>query len=69
LSWRINILKEKFNTMPVLINEIIIRAIVDPKPEATNAEGGLNCPPSGNTGMDPEMAEKILEIIREKNER
>lgn len=57
--------------MPVQINEVIIRAVVDPKPEASGNEavGGVNCPPSGNTGMDPEMAEKILDIIREKNER
>ena len=57
--------------MPVQINEVIIRAVVDPKSENTMDTGssGVNCPPSGNTGMDPEMAEKILEIIREKNER
>jgi len=57
--------------MPVQINEVIIRAVVDPKPSTETGEtgGSVNCPPSGNTGMDPEMAEKILDIIREKNER
>ena len=57
--------------MPVQINEVIIRAVVDPKPETYKDESseGINCPPPGNAGMDPEMAEKILEIIREKNER
>ena len=55
--------------MPVQINEIIIRAVVDPKPDKKSKPTKENCPPSGNTGVDPETAEKILEIIRESNER
>jgi hypothetical protein len=55
--------------MPVQINEVIIRAIVDPKPEETSNTTAGNCPPSGNTGVDSETAEKILEIIQELNER
>ena len=55
--------------MPVQINEIIIRAVVDPKPDSKKNIPAGNCPPSGNSGVDPETAEKILEIIRELNER
>ena len=60
-----NILNEKNDKMPVQINEIIVKAVVDPKPGA-----GANepvCPPSG--GGENEIAEKILEILREKKER
>lgn len=55
--------------MPVQINEVIVRAVVDPKPAEQKAGSGLECPPSGNTGDDAEIVEKVLEIIREKTER
>lgn len=54
--------------MPVQINEVIVRAVVDPRP-AEEKSGGLECPPSGNSGDDAEIVEKVLEIIREKTER
>lgn len=53
--------------MPVQINEVVIRAVVDPRP-AENTGADMECPPSGNSG-DAEIVEKILEIIKEKTER
>lgn len=53
--------------MPVQINEVIIRAVVDPRP-STGKGNEPKCPP-GNTGTEAEITEKILEIIREKQER
>ncbi len=54
--------------MAVQINEVIIRAAVDPG--ASSGTGGKEpeCPP-GNSGSDAEIVEKILEILREKQER
>lgn len=55
--------------MAVQINEVIIRAVVDPKP--TSGTGGANepeCPPSSDSS-EAEMIEKVLAIIREKGER
>lgn len=55
--------------MPVQINEVIIKAVVDSKPSPT--AGGKNpvkCPPGSNSG-ESAMLEKILEIIKEKTER
>lgn len=54
--------------MPVQINEVVIKAVVDPRPTSGTASQ-LDCPPSGNTGMEAEIEEKILAIIREKQER
>ncbi|MEO5562047.1 MAG: DUF5908 family protein [Chitinophagaceae bacterium] len=54
--------------MPVQINEVIVRAVVDPRP-AEEKGGAMDCPPSGNSGDDAEIVEKVLEIIKEKNER
>ncbi|MBL0341301.1 MAG: hypothetical protein IPP71_10405 [Bacteroidetes bacterium] len=53
--------------MPVQINEVIIRAVVDPSP-GSNTTNQTACPPSGNCG-EAELVEKVLEIIREKHER
>jgi hypothetical protein len=53
--------------MPVQINEVIVRAVVDPKP-AEDKGGALECPPSA-TGGDADIVEKVLEIIKEKTER
>ena len=53
--------------MPVQINEVIIRAVVDPKPIDGNASQ-LDCP-LGNSDQDAELMEKIFEIIKEKQER
>lgn len=53
--------------MPVQINEVIIRAVVDSPTSGGHAE--TTEPPSGNTGMEAEVAEKIMEILKEKKER
>jgi len=54
--------------MPVQINEVIIRAVVDPKPSSEKGKANpVKCPPG--SGSDSEMLEKILEIIKEKNQR
>jgi len=53
--------------MPVQINEVVVKAVVDAKPKHSTHEA--HCPPSGNTGPENEIAEKILEILREKKER
>jgi len=53
--------------MPVQINEVVVRAVVDPKPGQEKKE--IECPPGGNSGLDSDILEKVLEIIREKHER
>jgi Family of unknown function (DUF5908) len=53
--------------MPVQINEVIVKAVIDKKPETGHNEPV--CPPPGNSGVENEIAEKILEILREKKER
>ena len=53
--------------MPVQINEVIVRAVVDPRPAKEKNEP--KCPPSGNSGQDADIVEKVLEIIKEKTER
>ena len=54
--------------MPVQINEVIIKAVVDPRPTSGTATQP-DCPPGSNSGMEADIQEKILEIIREKQER
>ncbi|MDF2433054.1 MAG: hypothetical protein JWP44_2685 [Mucilaginibacter sp.] len=51
--------------MPVQINEVIIRAVVDPAP----VSNGTNPPPPNNNAAEYEAIEKVLEIIKEKQER
>jgi hypothetical protein len=55
--------------MPVVINEIIIRASVNaPAPSTGNSL--LDCPPATNSvDANSDMVEKILELLREKTER
>ena len=53
--------------MPVQINEVIVKAVIDPKSKKDGNEP--HCPPAGNSGTEADIAEKILEILREKNER
>lgn len=53
--------------MPVQINEVVVRAVVDPRPGQRQTEP--ECPPSGNSGSDSDIMEKVLEIIKEKGER
>ncbi len=51
--------------MPVQINEVIIRAVVDPAPvENTTQPDSLN-----SISLEVEAVEKILEILKEKQER
>ncbi|SKC66387.1 DUF5908 family protein [Ohtaekwangia koreensis] len=56
--------------MPVQINEVIIRAVVD-APGNGNSPSSQSSAQSSNTDgdSDAEIAERILEIIREKLER
>ena len=61
-------MKEKCNTMPVQINEVIIKAVVDPKPSSGTGSNEPECPPDSSSG-EGELMEKILEILREKQER
>ena len=59
--------------MPVQINEIIIRAVVD----ASGKDTTSGCEPPGNTdgsgnGMassENDLAEQVIEIIKDKQER
>lgn len=55
--------------MPVVINEIIIRASVNaPAPSTGNSI--LDCPPATNTvDSNGDLVEKILELLKEKTER
>ena len=53
--------------MPVQINEVIVRAVVTPQTSSGTSQA--ECPPSGNSGSESEIVEKVLEIIREKRER
>jgi len=52
--------------MAVQINEVIIRAVVDPTPSTGTTQA--DCPP-GSGGEEGEILEKVLEIIREKLQR
>jgi len=54
--------------MPVQINEVIIRAVVDPRP-STGTANEPQCPPDSSTGTEAEIVEKVLEILKEKKER
>lgn len=54
--------------MPVQINEVIIKAVVDPRPSGGNTTQP-ECPPTANSGSEAEMIEQVLAIINEKKER
>jgi hypothetical protein len=54
--------------MPVQINEVIIKAVVDPRPSASAGNNEPECPPDSNND-EAEMIEKLLQILREKQER
>jgi hypothetical protein len=53
--------------MPVQINEVIVRAAVNPSSSSTESTTA-ECPPSAG-GTESEIAEQVLEIIKEKNKR
>ncbi len=55
--------------MPVQINEVIIKAVIDPGHSEASSTSEVECPPSGNSGTKAEILEKVFEIIREKPER
>lgn len=58
--------------MAVQINEVVIRAVVDPAPPASSSPQATQCASGGSgsgSSAESELAEKILEIIREKLER
>jgi Family of unknown function (DUF5908) len=55
--------------MPVQINEVIVRAVVNPSPGSSGSASQPDCPPAGNSGMEADLQETILEIIKEKQER
>jgi hypothetical protein len=52
--------------MPVQINEVIIRTIVDSAPVN---QGSQPVPAANNNSSEYDAIEKVLEIIKEKNER
>ena len=54
--------------MPVQINEVIIKAVVDPRPSASAGSNEPECPPD-NSSSEAELMQKVLEILREKQER
>ena len=63
----INTSNEKCNIMPVQINEVIIKAVVDSQAASAN-----NNAPAVHSNILPtelEIIEKVLEIIKEKKER
>jgi hypothetical protein len=53
--------------MPVQINEIIIRAVVNPAPVSSSNSSQSSS--AGSSSADYEAIEKVLEIIKEKQER
>jgi hypothetical protein len=54
--------------MPVQINEVIIKAVVD---TTTSSGAGISnpAPSSDRSNGEAAIAEKVLEILREKQER
>jgi hypothetical protein len=55
--------------MPVQINEVIVKAVVNPNPGSTGTASQPDCPPSGNSGSEADIQDLVLEIIKEKTER
>jgi len=53
--------------MPVQINEVIIRAVVDSSAPATTTTASATT--NNQPVQDTEIAARVLEIIKEKNER
>jgi hypothetical protein len=54
--------------MPVQINEVIVKTVVDPRPSGGNTTVP-ECPPAANSGSESEMIQQVLAIIKEKKER
>jgi hypothetical protein len=53
--------------MPVQINEVIIRAVVDNN--SATVQGADTSKVTSQSNTDTEIAALVLEIIKEKNER
>lgn len=54
--------------MPVQINEVIIKTVIESNSAAGTASPAASTS-AGSGTADTELAEMILEIIKEKNER
>lgn len=52
--------------MPVQINEVVIKAVVENAPSSASSSSSSS---GGGTLSSEDIATKILEIIREKTER
>ncbi|AHF17468.1 DUF5908 family protein [Niabella soli] len=55
--------------MPVQINEVIIRAVVDPNPRPGNVSDASGHPPQQEGDIPGELMEKIMTVLKEKQER
>jgi Family of unknown function (DUF5908) len=54
--------------MPVQINEVIVRAVVDNCPPSSGSNDP-ECPPAANSGAQADTTETILEILKQNKER
>ena len=54
--------------MPVQINEVIIRAVVEAE-NAGQQDTEVTIPPPANRGQEAEITEMVMEILKEKKER
>ncbi len=56
--------------MPVQINEVIIRVVVDQQSGGSGtSEPGTDTASSASSYLDEQTLERVLEIIKEKHER
>lgn len=55
--------------MPVQINELIIRATVEPETNNQHTAGNVSINPRDHATFEDEIAEIIFEILKEKKER
>ena len=56
--------------MPIVINEVVVRATVTSRPDGTPKAGSEDCDPTASTGgTADDIVEKVFEILRTKRER
>ncbi len=55
--------------MPVQINEVIIRTVVDTQPSDQSSGQGGSIPSANIRCSEEEILERVLEIIQEQKER
>jgi hypothetical protein len=55
--------------MPVQINEVIVKAVVDNNITASCGSSTADVASAGSNTTEAEIAALVLEIIKEKNER